>query len=135
MKSALLEQMQELPSAPHLPLNPSLLTGQWVNTNPAPALIRSLSLEAAGDALKMRINGADPQLPQDWGESVAHLFAESCSSFEAMALDAVFKIPAFEIRLQGYVVKGVLVIVSFTRVTDGRDRSSQFGKEFFYRIS
>ena len=85
--------------------------------------------------LMMRVGGAEPGLPEDWGETEAQLFAENTASGLAMAFSASFDLGGIESLLQGYVVKGVLVIVSFTRVKDGRERSSSFGKEFFYRVS
>ena len=83
----------------------------------------------------MRVTGAEPGLPEDWGVAEARLFAENTASGLAMAFSAAFDLGGIESLLQGYVVKGVLVIVSFTRVKDGRERSSSFGKEFFYRTS
>jgi len=73
--------------------------------------------------------------PRDWGAAQAQVFAENTAAPQAMAFSALFDLDGMESLLQGYVVKGVLVIVSFTRVKDGRDRSSSFGKEFFYRVS
>jgi hypothetical protein len=71
---------------------------------------------------------------EDWGVATAQVFAENTASAQAMAFSVLFDPGGMESLLQGYVVKGVLVIVSFTRVKDGRERSSSFGKEFFYRV-
>lgn len=133
MKSSLVEQMQELPSA--IALSTDLLAGQWINTNPSPVFIRDLQLEPSEGQLRMRVSGAVPRSPADWGQSQARIFAENSASAEAMAFSAVFDLEDIEVRVQGYVVKGVLVIVSFTRVKDSGNGSSCFGKEFFYRIS
>jgi hypothetical protein len=82
----------------------------------------------------VHVSGAEPGLPEDWGMAEAHPFVENTASGLAMAFSVLFDLNGVESLLQGYVVKGVLVIVSFTRVKDGRVRSSSFGKEFFYRL-
>jgi hypothetical protein len=130
-----LEQLEEHTAGTGVELDPTALAGNWVNTNTSPTLMRRIQLVPAQNQLMMRVAGAEPGLPEDWGESEAQLFAESTTSGAAMAFSASFDLGGVESLLQGYVVKGVLVIVSFTRVTDGRERSSSFGKEFFYRIS
>lgn len=134
MNHVALEQLQERTPGTVAALDPVALTGNWVNTNSSPALIRSIQLEPAQNRLMMHVMGVDPGLPKDWGVTEAQLFAESTASGLAMAFSAAFDLGGIESLLQGYVVKGVLVIVSFTRVKDGRERSSSFGKEFFYRV-
>jgi hypothetical protein len=134
MNHVALEQAQERDPGAATGLDPVWLTGNWVNTNASPSLIRGIRLESGQSQLMMRVTGADPGLPENWGVAEAQLFAEKTTSGEAMAFSAAFDLGGIESLLQGYVVKGVLVIVSFTRVKDGRERSSSFGKEFFYRV-
>ena len=139
MNHVALEQLEERAAGTGVEFDPTALAGNWVNTNASPALMRRIQLVPAQNQrqnqLMMRVAGAEPGLPEDWGESEAQLFAESTTSGTAMAFSASFDLHGVKSLLQGYVVKGVLVIVSFTRVTDGRERSSSFGKEFFYRVS
>jgi hypothetical protein len=134
-----LEQLEERAAGTGPELDPMALVGNWVNTNASPALMRRIQLVPAKNQrqnqLMMRVAGTEPGLPEDWGEGEAQLFAESPTQSAAMAFSAAFDLHGVKSLLQGYVVKGVLVIVSFTRVTDGRERSSSFGKEFFYRVS
>ena len=134
MNHVALEQAQDRAPGGATGLDTVWLTGNWVNTNASPALIRNIRLESTQNQLMMRVTGAEPGLPEDWGVAEAQLFAENTASGLAMAFSAAFDLGGIESLLQGYVVKGVLVIVSFTRVKDGRERSSSFGKEFFYRV-
>ena len=134
MKHIALEQMQERTADPGAALDLAALTGHWVNTNSSPSLIRHIQLEPARNQLIMRVSGAEPGLA-DWGVTQVQPFSENAASGLAMALSASFDLGGAECLLQGYVVKGVLVIVSFTLVKDSRERSSSFGKEFFYRVS
>jgi hypothetical protein len=128
------EQLQERSSATPPGLDQTALTGTWINTNSAPSLIRRLEIAPGQKQLTVHVSGAEPGLPEDWGMAEAHPFAENTASGLAMAFSVLFDLNGVESLLQGYVVKGVLVIVSFTRVKDGRVRSSSFGKEFFYRL-
>jgi hypothetical protein len=128
------EQLQERAAGTLPALDQTALTGTWINTNSAPALIRRLEIAPRQKQLTVHISGAEPGLPEDWGMAEAHPFAENTASGLAMAFSVLFDLNGVESLLQGYVVKGVLVIVSFTRVKDGRVRSSSFGKEFFYRL-
>jgi hypothetical protein len=135
MNQVALEQTEVRATANMAGFDMSLLAGNWINTNTSPSFMRSLHLKPSGNQLIMRVTGAESGLPEDWGASEAQPFAENTASSQAMAFSASFDLGAVESLLQGYVVKGVLVIVSFTQVKDGRSRSSSFGKEFFYRIS
>jgi hypothetical protein len=135
MNQVALEQTQEYTPVNGAGFDLSLLAGNWINTNTSPSFMRRLQLEPAENQLTMRVTGAEPGLPEDWGTSEAQPFAENTASLQAMAFTASFDLGGVESLLQGYVVKGVLVIVSFTQVKDGRPRSSSFGKEFFYRVS
>jgi hypothetical protein len=129
-----LEQMQERAAATGADLDLTPLTGSWVNTNPSAVFIRSVELKPGNNQLLVRATGSEPGVPEDWGATEAQPFAETTASPLATAFTALFDLGGMESLLQGYVVKGVLVIVSFTRVKDGRERSSSFGKEFFYRV-
>jgi hypothetical protein len=133
MNQVALEQTQEH-AATTTALDLALLTGTWVNTNASPSFIRRIQLEAAESRLTMRVTGTGAGSPEDWGATTAQPFTENTASRQAMAFSALFDLGGMESLLQAYVVKGVLVIVSFTKVKGGRERSSSFGKEFFYRI-
>jgi hypothetical protein len=129
-----IEQMQNRAAGSGTGFDLTALTGNWVNTNAAPSFIRSIQLAAAGDHMTMRVSGAEPGLPEHWGMAEVQPFAETTASGLATAFTASFDLGGLESLLQGYVVKGVLVIVNFTQVKDARERSSSFGKEFFYRV-
>ena len=135
MRYVALEQMRERAAGAGVGLDPTALTGNWVNTNSSPSLIRHIQLEPGQNRITVRVIGAEPGLLEDWGITEAHLFAENTASGSAMSFSALFSLGGVECLLQGYVVKGVLVIVSFTRIKDARERSSSFAKEFFYRVS
>jgi hypothetical protein len=135
VKHVALEQLQEPAAGPGAALDPAALIGNWTNTNTSSSLIRHIQLRSGKDSLVMGINWAEPGLPEDWGATEAQPFAENTASGVASAFSALCDLGGIETLLQGYVVKGVLVVVSFTRVKDGRERSSSFGKEFFFRVS
>jgi hypothetical protein len=101
--------------------------GTWITTNAGGGGIRSLVLSADGAALKLWV--------EEWGDTSALPFAESVSGAETMSFYAQYELPRFGVRLQGYVVKGVLVIVSFVSSAIPEEAPGYMAKEFFYRLS
>jgi hypothetical protein len=135
VKQVALEQLEERAPGAEPVLDLKDLVGNWLNTNSSPSHIRQIQLYLRQDQLVTRVIGAEPGLPKDWGTTEAQPFAENTASYLATAFSASFDVGNIEDLLQGYVVKGVLVIVSFTRVKEGGERSNSFGKQFFYRVA
>jgi len=119
---------------PQRRLDFAALTGTWTNTNPsAPGIIRLVLTESGGD-LSVRIFGAGAPQPSDWGEVPARPFADGSGLTQATSFTAFYSLSFMSVWLQTYVVKGVLVVVAFTRFQDGSGRTSYFSKEFFFRV-
>ncbi len=114
-------------------VDPTPLLGTWINTNSAADGIVKVILATKTGALRVHAFGACDPNPCDWGEVNGAVFGESISSRDAMSFTAVYDFAFMEVILQAYVVKGVLVIVSFTAFKDDSGRSNYVGKEFFYR--
>jgi hypothetical protein len=115
-------------------LDVSMLTGTWANTNPsAPGIVRLVLTESGGN-LAVRVFGAGTPEPFDWGEALARPFADGVALTQATSFTALYKLSFMSVWLQTYVVKGVLVVVTFTQFGDDSGRSSYFGKEFFFRV-
>lgn len=120
-------------TAPSAALDISPLAGAWVNTNPASAGIAKIVLTKNGSELSLRVLGACAPDPCDWGEVTANVFADAPGSREATSFTASYDLDFMSVRLLTYVVKGVLVVVSFNFFHDDSGRSNYFGKEFFFR--
>lgn len=114
-------------------LDISPLAGTWVNTNPATAGITKIVLTKSGSGLSLRVLGACAPEPCDWGEVSANAFADTPASTEATSFTASYDLEFMSVRLLTYIVKGVLVVVSFNVFHDNSGRSNYLGKEFFFR--
>jgi hypothetical protein len=114
-------------------LDASALLGEWSNTNNSATGIVRLVLSQTGNEVVVRVFGAGRAEPFDWGEAPAELFADLPGLMQATSFTSFHDLGFMSVWLLTYVVKGVLVVVSFTRFQDGSDRSNYFGKEFFYR--
>src|SRR5215467_7787062 len=114
-------------------LDASALLGEWSNTNNSATGIARLVLTETGDQIVVRVFGAGHPQPFDWGEAPAELFADLPGLIQATSFTSFHDLRFMSVWLLTYVVKGVLVVVSFTRFQDGSGRSNYFGKEFFYR--
>ena len=114
-------------------LDASALLGEWSNTNNSATGIARLVLTETGDQIVVRVFGAGHPQPFDWGEAPAELFADLPGLIQATSFTSFHDLGFMSVWLLTYVVKGVLVVVSFTRFQDGSGRSNYFGKEFFYR--
>jgi hypothetical protein len=62
-------------------------------------------------------------------------FADTVEGTEAVSFYAEYQFQSIGIRLQGYVVKGVPVIVSFVYATVPGELPGYMAKELFYRVS
>jgi hypothetical protein len=114
-------------------LDPHLLVGTWINTNAGGAGIRRLVLSADGSTMKLQVAARVNATPEDWGGTAAIPFADAVGSAEAVSFYAEYRFQGLGIRLQGYVVKGVLVIVSFVYSASPGETPGYMAKEFFYR--
>ena len=115
-------------------LDPSSLLGTWVTTNSASRGIVRVNLAVKEGAFTVQIFGACEPTPCDWGEVEGPLFADGFDSPLGTNFGAFYDFGFMNVRLQGYVKQGVLVIVSFNRFKDGSGRSNYFGKEFFFKV-
>jgi len=113
----------------------STLAGAWSNTNPAPKLIRRVVFSKAGDSLALRVSSTGAFGPKEWGTAPAFAFCEPPQFSEATAFTAKLMGEGLTGRIQAYVVKGVLVIISLTRFSHGAETRAVFMKDFFYRES
>ena len=109
------------------------LMGDWSNTNSSATGIVRLVLTQTGDQACVRVYGAGAPQPFDWGEAPAAVFAEDPELMQATSFTSFHDLGFMSVWLLTYVVKGVLVVVSFTRFQDDSGRADYFGKEFFFR--
>ena len=107
-----------------------LLLGTWVNTNASSKWISRVILKPHDGTLKALFVCE----AAEWGEIEAPVFGEQPGDNTAAAFHARHRSGALDVRLQGYVVKGVLVVISFARTEYPSPLPAFMVKEFFYRV-
>jgi len=109
------------------------LLGRWINVNPATDYLVRLDVEAAGEALRLRVYGSGSPEPVDWGEAAAVPYAAGGAE-EAGGFHARYALGPVETHLAANQKLGILVIQSYTSFQDGSGRRAHFAREFFRRL-
>ena len=114
------------------PVDPSPLTGTWLNTDKRTGGITKLVLTQNDGALMVRAFGACDPAPCDWGEVRGAAFSSGVASPEGMAFTAFYQFGFLETFLAVYLKGGILVLDSFNTFNDHSGRSNYFSREFFH---
>ncbi|HEY3579805.1 MAG TPA: hypothetical protein VGK82_04650 [Pyrinomonadaceae bacterium] len=106
------------------------LVGTWINSNPD---THSVALVRATDAhgkLKLQVSvvGSDGLI--DWGEREADVFAATTESQAGAGFTCRYVFDHGETRLQGMIMKGLLVLAQFHLFNDD-EREPYFLREYF----
>ena len=113
-------------------VDPSPLTGTWLNTDKQTGGIQKLILRHDDGVLFVRAFGACDPEPCDWGEVRGEAFSSGVSSSEGMAFTASFDFGFLETSLAVYLKGGILVLDSFNSFHDESGRANYFSREFFH---
>lgn len=105
--------------------------GRWTNTNPETMAITRFDFTKRGERFYLRASGAG--YAGDWGEVEVTPHAYDVSSQRGLAFLARYAFDFAEITLAGNENKGLIIIASYHRFTDGSARANYFKREFFYR--
>ena len=121
----------EPPPAPAGLIDVSRFPGDWVNSNPATSGIARLKMSDANGKLLLQVFAIGPDALVDWGTARVNVFAASPSSRVGAGFTCVFDFGFAETRLQGMIMKGLLVLAQFHRFKDDSRRASYFVREYF----
>jgi len=121
-------KLEDVPAAA-VRLETDLLAGTWINTNTASRWISRLTLTPSDGRLAASIVCDGNQ----WCEISTALFGEHPSDATAIAFHSRYQSGPLDVQLQGYVVKGVLVVISFARTAVPDPFPAFMVKEFFFR--
>lgn len=114
-------------------LDPSVLAGDWRNTNARGGIERIVCQPTAQGGMTVQCYGRCEPQPRDWGSVEAGLFAFELDGKQAGAFAAVFDLGFEQVRVQANVKLGVLVVVTLNQFRDGSGRANYFNREFFHR--
>ena len=107
------------------------LTGNWINSNPDTNSIARLNVFEADGKLQLQAFGVGPDGLMDWGATTATVFAAGPASRVGAGFTATFDFGFAEARLQGMIMKGLLVLAQFHLFKDDSHRAGYFLREYY----
>ena len=109
----------------------SALLGTWINSNPDTHSVALVKATESDGGLKLQVSavGADGLL--DWGAADADVFAATPDSHAGAGFTCSYKFEYGETRLQGMIMKGLLVLAQFHLFNDNSKRENYFLREYF----
>jgi hypothetical protein len=107
------------------------LLGTWINSNPDTHSVAMVKATDADGKLKLQVAAVGPDGFIDWGVADAHVFAASPDSHGGAGFTCRYEFDYGETRLQGMIMKGLLVLAQFHLFNDDADRESYFLREYF----
>jgi len=107
------------------------LLGTWINSNPDTHSVAVVKAMDSDGKLKLQVSAVGPDGFIDWGVADAHVFAATPESHAAAGFTCRYEFSHGETRLQGMIMKGLLVLAQFHLFKDDSDRESYFLREYF----
>src|SRR5215475_8252433 len=116
---------------PAAPIGPAGLTGTWLNSNPdTNGIVRLIASESEGK-VSVQVFAVGSEGLIDWGVMDVTLFAATPSSRMCAGFACVYDFGFVETRLQGMIMKGLLVLAQSHHFKDGSGRADYFVREYF----
>lgn len=109
----------------------SALVGNWINSNPDTNSVAVVRATDVGGKLQLRISAMGPDGFIDWGTAEANVFAATSDSQIGAGFTCRYDFGFAETRLQGMIMKGLLVLAQFHLFKDDSKRASYFLREYF----
>lgn len=113
------------------PIDISAFPGMWVNSNPDTSGIARLKMTQSNGNLSLQVFAIGPEGLIDWGTEEVSVFTSSPVSRTGAGFTCVFDFGFADTRLQGMIMKGLLVLAQFHRFKDDSQRVSYFLREYF----
>jgi len=107
------------------------LLGTWINSNPDTHSVAVVKATDSDGQLKLQVSAAGPDGFIDWGVAEAQVFAATPESQAGAGFTCRYEFSHGETRLQGMIMKGLLVLAQFHLFKDDSDRESYFLREYF----
>ncbi|HEU4794708.1 MAG TPA: hypothetical protein VFT02_03700 [Pyrinomonadaceae bacterium] len=107
------------------------LLGTWINSNPDTHSVARVEATDANGKLRLQVSAVGPGGFVDWGAADAEVFAAAPDSHTGAGFICRYKFAHGETRLQGMIMKGLLVLAQFHLFNDATNRESYFLREYF----
>jgi hypothetical protein len=112
-------------------INRGALTGNWINSNPDTNSIARVNVFETDGKLQLQAFGVGPAGLIDWGVTTAAVFAAGPASRVGAGFAATVDFGFAEARLQGMIMKGLLVLAQFHLFKDDSKRAGYFLREYY----
>jgi hypothetical protein len=106
------------------------LVGTWINSNPDTHSVALVKATDSDGKLKLQVSAVGPDGLIDWGSADAEVFAVAPDSKFGGGFTCRYVFDHGETRLQGMIMKGLLVLAQFHLFNDDQ-RESYFLREYF----
>jgi hypothetical protein len=113
------------------PVEFSQWTGNWVNSNPDTTGIGRLVISETNGNFFLEVQAIGPDALIDWGKTAINTLAASPSSRAGAGFTCLYDFGFATTRLQGMIVKGLIVLAQFHRFKDESGRMDYFLREYF----
>ena len=121
----------ETDAATVAPIDFSALPGIWVNSNPdTNGIARMIMSESNGD-LSLQVYAVGPDGLIDWGTTGVNVLTSTAVSRVGAGFTCLYDFGFAETRLQGMIMKGLLVLAQFHSFKDDSKRVDFFVREYF----
>ncbi len=107
------------------------LIGTWINSNPHTSGIARVVTSSSNGNLSLRAYAVGPEGLIDWGTVDVSLFAPAPASKAGAGFSCLYDFGFAEARLQGMIMKGLLVLAQLQRFKDQSGRVDYFVREYF----
>ena len=113
------------------PIDSSALPGIWVNSNPDTTGIARMVMSDSNGALSLQVYAVGPDGLLDWGSTGVNVFTATPLSRVGAGFTCLFDFGFAETRLQGMIMKGLLVLAQTHSFKDDSNRVDFFVREYF----
>lgn len=131
MQFAQLSDRVVIDEAPAGPIDVSAFPGTWVNSNPGTTGVARLKMTESNGTLSLQVFAIGQDALTDWGQENVLVFMASPTSRVGAGFTCVFDFGFAETRLQGMIMKGLLVLAQFHTFKDDSRRAGYFMREYF----
>lgn len=121
----------ETDAGPPVDLGLHAFPGTWINSNPDTNSIARIEVSESNGKLTLQVSAIGPEGLIDWGSIDAEVFASGPSSQVGAGFTCLYDFGFAEARLQGMIMKGLLVLAQFHVFKDDSKRADYFLREYF----
>lgn len=107
------------------------LLGTWINSNPDTHSLALVKATEADGGLRLQVSAVGPDGLIDWGLANADVFAATPDSHAGAGFTCRYQFAYGETRLQGMIMKGLLVLAQFHVFNDHTEHEDFFLREYF----